>query len=93
MARSLRGQRKDPRFYEIVDQTLASGFEHHYLILRDDTGRVRGVQPLFFVQQNLVEGVPALFGAVHFLRRLFPRFLTHARAHGRQRRGRWPPGK
>lgn len=67
---------KDHRFYEIVEETIACGFEHHYLLLEDHTGKVRGVQPVFFVQQNLVEGVPALRATVKFVRRTFPRFLT-----------------
>ena len=33
------------------------------------------IQPVFFVQQNLVEGIPALRAAVEAIRR-FPRFLT-----------------
>jgi len=69
-------QAKDHRFYEIVEQTLRSGFEYHYLILQDHSGEVRAVQPFFFVQQNLVEGVPALRLAVGLIRKTFPRFLT-----------------
>jgi len=49
---------KDHRYYEIIDETLQDGFEHHYLILEDASGNVRAIQPLFFLQQNLVEGVP-----------------------------------
>lgn len=67
---------KDHRFYQIVEQTLEDGFEHHYLVLEDDAGVVRGIQPVFFVRQNLVEGVPALRGIVDVVRRKFPRFLT-----------------
>ncbi len=74
-SQSFTRQAKDSRFYEIVEETIA-GFEHHYLILEDDNGRVRGVQPFFFVQQNLVEGVPALRSIVDFIRRTLPRFLT-----------------
>jgi predicted N-acyltransferase len=70
------GKSKDHRFYEIVEQTLESQFEHRYLLLEDQTGRVRAIQPLFFVQQNLVEGIPALRGVVNAIRRRFPRFLT-----------------
>ena len=73
---ALQGKAKDHRFYEIVEETLRSGFEHHYLILEDNSGAVRGVQPVFFVQQNLIEGVPALSGAVDLFRKIFPRFLT-----------------
>ncbi|MEO5721640.1 MAG: GNAT family N-acetyltransferase [Chthoniobacterales bacterium] len=67
---------KDHRFYEIVEETIDCGFEHHYLLLADDTGKVRGVQPVFFVQQNLVEGVPSLRVPIEWVRRTFPRFLT-----------------
>src|SRR5438876_45657 len=49
---------KDHRFYEIIEETLANDFEYQYLILRDRTGKMRGIQPFFFVQQNLVEGIP-----------------------------------
>ena len=70
------GKTKDHRFYEIVADTLDSKFEHHYLLLEDPAGKVRGIQPVFFVQQNLVEGIPALRAAVEKIRRRFPRFLT-----------------
>ena len=70
------GKCKDHRFYEIVEQTLDSQFEHSYLLLEDQAGRVRAIQPLFFVQQNLVEGIPAFRGVVNAIRRRFPRFLT-----------------
>jgi predicted N-acyltransferase len=69
-------QCKDHRFYEIIERTLDCGFEHHYLLLEESAGNVRAVQPVFFVQQNLVEGIPALRAAVDAVRWLFPRFLT-----------------
>jgi predicted N-acyltransferase len=70
------GKSKDHRFYEIVEQTLDSQFEHSYLLLEDQAGQVRAIQPLFFVQQNLVEGIPTLRGLMASIRRRFPRFLT-----------------
>jgi predicted N-acyltransferase len=70
------GTTKDHRFYEIVADTLDSKFEHHYLLLEDSAGKVRGIQPVFFVQQNLVEGIPALRAMVEKVRQRFPRFLT-----------------
>ena len=70
------GKTKDHRFYEIVADTLGSKFEHHYLSLADHAGKVRGIQPVFFVRQNLVEGIPALRRAVDKIRERFPRFLT-----------------
>src|SRR6476469_6630783 len=74
--RAFEGKTKDHRFYEIVADTLGSNFEHHYVLLEDTSGKVRGIQPVFFVQQNLVEGIPALRPAVEKVRQRFPRFLT-----------------
>lgn len=70
------GKSKDHRFYEIVADNLGTNFEHHYLVLEDRTGTVRGIQPVFFVQQNLVEGIPGLRAAVDKIRKRFSRFLT-----------------
>ena len=70
------GKTKDHRFYEIAADTLGPDFDHHYLVLRDRHGEARAVQPFFFVQQNLVEGVPALRSVVGIVRKQFPRFLT-----------------
>jgi predicted N-acyltransferase len=68
---------KDHRYYEIIEQTLDCGFEHQYLVVRDSTGAVRAVQPLFFVRQNLVEGLRGKGRAiVEMVRKKFPRFLT-----------------
>ena len=68
---------KDHRYYEIVEETLRDGFEHYYLVVEDKAGIIRAVQPLFFLQQNIVEGVPGpIRAAVDFVRKKFPRFLT-----------------
>ena len=68
---------KDHRFYEIIEDTLANDFEYQYLILRDLAGNVRGIQPFFFVQQNLVEGIPGgVRHVVDSIRKKFPKFLT-----------------
>jgi len=75
--RAFQDKCKDHRFYEIIEQTLANDFEHRYLLLEDSAGNVRAIQPLFFVRQNLVEGVPGKFrSAVEAVRRHFPHFLT-----------------
>jgi predicted N-acyltransferase len=74
---TFRDQCKDHRFYEIIAQTLSGDFDYHYLLLEDHDGEVRAIQPFFFVQQNLVAGVPGkLRSAVDGLRRVFPRLLT-----------------
>jgi hypothetical protein len=75
--RALHGKCKDYRYYEIVEETLQCDFEHHYLLLEDASGDVRAIQPVFFVQQNLVEGVPGkIRSIVDGIRKVFPRFLT-----------------
>ena len=75
--RTFQDRCKDHRYYEIVEETLQNDFEYHYLRLEDSSGNVRAVQPVFFVRQNLVEGVPGkLRSVVDVIRRIFPRFLT-----------------
>ena len=75
--RALQNKCKDYRYYEILEETLDCGFEHHYLLLEDAFGKVRAIQPVFFVRQNLVEGVPGkIRSIVDAIRKAFPRFLT-----------------
>jgi hypothetical protein len=75
--RAFHGKCKDNRYYEIVDETLEGNFEHRYVFIEDRSGTVRAVQPVFFVRQNLVEGVPGrIRSVVDFVREKFPRFLT-----------------
>src|SRR5438046_3534200 len=75
--RALQNKCKDHRYYEIVQETLQCGFEHHYLLIEDHTGQVRAIQPVFFVRQNLVEGVRGkVRSIVGTIRKMFPRFMT-----------------
>jgi len=68
---------KDHRYYEIVEDTLKGRFEHHYLVLADDSGDARAIQPVFFVRQDLIEGVPGKITSIlEWVRKIFPRFLT-----------------
>ena len=71
------GQSKDYRYYELIERTLSGQFEHYYVILEDRAGKVRAIQPIFFVRQNLIEGVPGkIREIVDLIRKKFPRFLT-----------------
>src|SRR5213075_1138934 len=75
--RALQNKCKDHRYHEIVQETLQCGFEHHYLLIEDHAGQVRAIQPVFFVRQNLVEGVQGrVRSIVGTIRKMFPRFLT-----------------
>jgi predicted N-acyltransferase len=75
--RALQNNCKDHRYYEVVEETLDCGFEHHYLVLETRSGEAIAIQPVFFVRQNLVEGVPGkIRSIVERVRKVFPRFLT-----------------
>jgi len=74
---TFRDRCKDHRFYEIMAQTLEADFQYQYLVLEDASGKVRAIQPLFFVRQNVCEGVSGrMRRIVDNLQRRFPRFLT-----------------
>jgi len=75
--RAFQNRCKDHRYYEIAEETLRNDFEHHYLRVEDPSGNIRAIQPVFFVRQNLVEGVPGkIRSVVEIIRKIFPRFLT-----------------
>jgi hypothetical protein len=69
-------QRKDYRYYEILDDTLQGNFEYRYFAIVDSNGDVRAVQPFFLVDQDILEGLGA--ERTHWIsrvRRFYPRFL------------------
>ena len=69
-------QRKDYRYYEILDDTLRGNFEHRYFAIVDDNGDVRAIQPFFLVDQDILEGLgPERIHWISFVRRFYPRFL------------------
>ena len=74
--RSFSGQRKDHRFYELVERTICPDFTYRYFIIRDGRGEVRAIQPCFLLDQDLLAGVPSLARAAERLvRGWWPRFL------------------
>src|SRR5216684_7951630 len=69
-------QRKDYRYYEILDDTLRDQFEHRYFAIVDDKGQVRAIQPFFLVDQDILEGLGAEgIYWISLIRRVYPRFL------------------
>ncbi len=68
-------ERKDWRFYEIVDDTLGQAeFDFRYLVL-DGDGQ-RAVQPFFVLDQDVTAGAgKVLQSLVARVRRFWPRFL------------------
>jgi hypothetical protein len=76
-ANAFAGRRKDHRYYELVEDTLAQGFEHGYFVIREAEGEVRAVQPFVVLDQDLVQGVGAgPRRLIDLARRLWPRFLV-----------------
>src|SRR5207247_1506890 len=48
-----------------------------YRGIQDDSGEVQSIQPVFFIRQNLFEGMPGkIRSIVDLIRKIFPRFLT-----------------
>jgi hypothetical protein len=69
-------QRKDYRYYEILDDTLRGDFEHRYFAIVDNNGHVQAIQPFFLVDQDLLEGLGAERNYwISLVRRFYPRFL------------------
>jgi hypothetical protein len=69
-------QRKDYRYYEILDDTLQGNFEYRYFAIVDSNGHVRAIQPFFLVDQDILEGLGAERTYwISIVRRFFPRFL------------------
>jgi predicted N-acyltransferase len=69
-------QRKDGRYYKIVEETLQQGFDHRYFVLENSDGQ-RAIQPFFVHDQDLLAGTAQwMQRAVARVRKLFPRLLT-----------------
>jgi len=75
-ARAFENQRKDSRYYELVEDTLREGFDYRYFVLTGESGEIRAVQPFFLLDQDLLAGSGARIGkAASRIRRIWPRFL------------------
>jgi hypothetical protein len=73
--RVLASQRKDRRFYEILEDTIRQDFDYRYFAISDDAGEVRAVVPFFIIDVDMLAGVPRVQRAAAFVRRLWPRFM------------------
>jgi predicted N-acyltransferase len=68
-------QRKDYRYYEILDDTLRDNFQYRYFTIIDSNDQVRAVQPFFLVDQDVLEGLCPKHHWISWVRRFCPRFL------------------
>ncbi|HEY6024846.1 MAG TPA: GNAT family N-acetyltransferase [Pseudolabrys sp.] len=68
-------ERKDRRYYELLEDTLKDGFDYGYLAV-ESGGVICAVQPYFVVDQDLLAGTAGVAKQlVAGIRRLWPRFL------------------
>jgi len=74
--RALARNRKDHRYYDIVEDTIRQSFDYRYFAIRDDRGEVRAVIPFFLLDLDLLAGLGHFARlATALVRRLWPRFM------------------
>jgi hypothetical protein len=75
-AHAFSTERKDRRYYELVEDTIHQGFDYRYFIVRDAVGEVCAVQPFFLLDQDLLAGIGGpIAAAARFVRRWWPGFM------------------
>ena len=73
---AFQAQRKDRRYYEIVEETICPEFNFRYFLIQDEGGRTRTVQPFFVLDQDVLAGLsPRWQRLAAKIRRIWPRFL------------------
>jgi len=55
--RAFAAQRKDHRYYALLDETLDQSFDYRYFVIKDANGEVLAIQPFFLLDQNMLAGV------------------------------------
>jgi len=69
-------ERKDSRYYEIVEDTILQGFEYRYFAIKDTHGEVRAIQPFFILDQDMLVGASLKVGnLINAIRNIWPRFM------------------
>jgi hypothetical protein len=69
-------ERKDHRYYELVEDTLHPEFEYRYFVLRDAVGQISAVQPFFLLDLDLLVGASQRYRVlIDAARRLWPRLM------------------
>ncbi len=73
---AFRAQRKDSRYYELVQETICPDFDFRYFVIQDESGRTQTVQPFFMLDQDVLAGLsPRWQKLAAKIRRIWPRFL------------------
>jgi hypothetical protein len=75
-AQAFSAERKDRRYYELVEDTILQGFDYRYFVIKDATGEVCAIQPFFTLDQDLLAGIGGpVTAAAQFVRRWWPGFM------------------
>lgn len=74
---SFSRQRKDRRYYELVEDTMREGFDYRYFVITAGDGRIDAIQPHFILEQDILAGIrgKGIRAFVDFTRRLWPGFM------------------
>ena len=74
---ALAGRNKDFRYYELLEESLRTQFDYRHFVLHDEASGEWAIQPFFFVNQDLLAGLPKAVRALFApMRKLWPRFLS-----------------
>lgn len=75
-ARAFEGHAKNFNYIDISARTLAGQFDHRYIVLQNRSTGKAGVQPVFFVHQDILDGLPrGLHSALTWPRKFLPGWL------------------
>jgi peptidoglycan biosynthesis/recognition FemAB-like protein len=74
--RAFASERKDRRYYELVEDTIRQGFEYRYFAISDARGEVRAIAPCFVHELDLLAGTGSrIRRTAALLRRVWPRLM------------------
>jgi len=69
-------ERKDHRYYELVEDTLHPEFDYRYFVIKDAVDQVCAVQPFFLLDLDLLIGATPRFGVlIDAIRCMWPRLM------------------
>jgi hypothetical protein len=70
-------ERKDRRYYELIEDTICPDFDFRYFVVKDAGGDICAIQPFFILDQDLLAGISnsGIKASAGFVRRLWPRFM------------------
>jgi hypothetical protein len=76
LAGAFSNERKDHRYYELVEDTLHPEFEYRYFVLKNADGQVSAVQPFFLLDLDLLVGASLRYRVlIDAARCIWPRLM------------------